>query len=354
MPQIYDSMPSNTASPANNPSDTVFEVDPNTRTRLNTAPVADDPHNAIFSALIDSVPDDHAPEVLLTNATFTDKALISQKGPNFISRVVTIDDVTFTTLPSLTSGASATSPFRCRALLDTGSPQSFIHQGAFEQMVATGAGAESYVPSTTPRSWSGFGSQELLSTNRQARVTIKFYHNDTPSASLAAWIHIVPNKTMRCPLLLGRDSWMRFYSRSYQTLAPTNDGRIFGELTLSHTFDNADNSAAAYIHSCEAPDAAYHLVYDGPGMSLTNAPQFVPVNLVHLDGSPALTGHYMVDIAATHDGQNPLETSSPRVDKRYPSRDMKTSNRVTSEALHHTHSYWRLWHRTTHIMTLPL
>ena len=109
-----------------------------------------------------------------------------------------------------------------------------------------------------------------------------------------------------------------------------NDGRIFGELTLSHTFDNAHNSAAAYIHSCEAPDAAYHLVYDGPGMSLTNAPQFVPVNLVHLDGSPALTGHYMVDIAATHDGQDPLETSSPRVDKRYPSRDMKTSNRVTS------------------------
>ena len=165
MPQIFDSMPSNTASPVNNPSDTVFEVDPNTRTRLNTASVAEDSHNAILSALIDSVPDDHAPEVLLTNATFTDEALISQQGPDFISCVVTIDDVTFTTLPSLTSGASATSPFRCRALLDTGSPQSFIHQGAFEQMVATGAVAESYVPSTTPRSWSGFGSQELLSTN---------------------------------------------------------------------------------------------------------------------------------------------------------------------------------------------
>ena len=100
---------------------------------------------------------------------------------------------------------------------------------------------------------------------------------------------------------------MRFHSRSYQTLAPTNDGRIFGELTLSHTFDNAHNSAVAYIHSCEAPDAAHHLVYDGPGMSLTNARQLVPVNLVRLDGSSALTGHYMVDIATTHDGQDPLE-----------------------------------------------
>ena len=55
---------------------------------------------------------------------------------------------------------------------------------------------------------------------------------------------------------------MRFHTRSYQTLAPTHDGRIFGELTLSHTFSNADNSAAAYIHSCEAVDAAHHLIYD--------------------------------------------------------------------------------------------
>ena len=153
----------------NHPSDTVFEVDPATRTRLNTAPVEEDPHNAILSPPIDSVPDDHAPEVLSTYGSHTDKALIPEQGPDLVSSTVTIDDDTFTILPSLTSGASATSSFRCRALLDTGSPQSFIHQGAFDQMVATGAADESYVRATTPRSWSGFGSQELLSTNRQAR-----------------------------------------------------------------------------------------------------------------------------------------------------------------------------------------
>ena len=305
MPQIPDSLPPDTASHVNHPSDTVLELDPATRTRLNTAPAAEDPHNAILSALIDSVPDDHAPEVLLTYASHTDKALIPEQGLDVISGVVTIDDVTFTTLPSLTSGAS-TSLFRFRALRGTGSPQSFIHQRALDQMVATGAADESYVRSSTPRPWSGFGSQELLNTNRQARMTIQFYHNDTPSASLAVWMYIVPNKAMRCPLLLGRDSWMHFNSRSYQTLAPTHDGRIFGELTLSNTFDNAHNSAAGYIRSCEAPDAAYHLVYDGPGMSLTTAPQLVPVNLVRLDGSSAITGHDMVDIATTHNGQDPL------------------------------------------------
>ena len=143
-----------------------------------------------------------------------------------------MDDVTFTTLLLLTSGASVTSQSRCRALLDTESPQSFIHQGAFEQMVATGAADESYVRSTPPRSWSGFGSQEPLNTKRQTRLTVQFYHNNTPSASLAVWIYIVPNRTMRCPLLLDRDSWMRFHSRFYQTLTPASDDRVFGELTL--------------------------------------------------------------------------------------------------------------------------
>ena len=95
---------------------------------------------------------------------------------------------------------------------------------------------------------------------------------------------------------------MHSHSRSYRTPAPTHDGRIFGELKLSHTFDKAHNSAAAYIRSCETPDAAHHLVYDGLGMSLTTAPQIVPLNPVRLDGSSALTGHYMVDIVTTHDG----------------------------------------------------
>ena len=100
---------------------------------------------------------------------------------------------------------------------------------------------------------------------------------------------------------------MRFHSRSYQTLAPTPDGRLLGELTLPHTFGDACNSAAAYVHSCEATGTAYHLVYDGPGVSLNITPQLVPVHLIHFDGSPALTGHYMMDMMTTHDGQDPSE-----------------------------------------------
>ena len=198
------------------------------------------------------------------------------------------------------------SRFNCCALLDTESPQPFIHQGAFDQMVATGAADASCVRSTTPRTWSGFGSRQLLDTNRQAIVTVQFNHNGTTSPPLAVWMHIVPNKTMRCLLLLGRDSWMNFHSPLYQTLSPQPDGRVFGELILSLCDDNL-GSAAACIRNHQVSDAAYHLVYDGQGVSLNDSPQLIPVNLVRLDGSPALTGHYMVDLLPVHDHSNPSE-----------------------------------------------
>ena len=194
--------------------DTVFEVDPVTHLRLETNPLPANTQSAILFASIASVPDDHAPEVLLAQEQRFDAPLIPEQGPDLIVGVVTMDDATFTTLLSLHSGVSATSRFNCRALLDTGSPQSFIRQGAFDQMVTLGAADASCVRSTTPRTWSGFGFRQLLSTNQQARMTVQFHHNGTASASLAVWMYIVPNETMRCPLLLGRDSWMRFHSRS--------------------------------------------------------------------------------------------------------------------------------------------
>ena len=213
--------------------DTVFEVDSVTHLRLDTDPPSANTETATLSAFTDSVPDDYAPEVLLVQEQRIDAPLIPEQGPDLIGGVITMDDGTFTTLLSLHSGVSTTSRFNCRALLDTGPPQSFIHQGIFDQMVATGAADASCVRSTTPRTWSGFGSRQLLSTKRHARITVQFNHNDTTSASLGVWMYIVPNETMRCPLLLDRDSWMRFHSRSYQTLTPQQDGRVFGELTLS-------------------------------------------------------------------------------------------------------------------------
>ena len=147
--------------------DTVFEVDPVTHLRLVTNPLPANTHSAMLFAFTASVPDDHAPEVLLAQEQRIDAPLVPEQGPDLIGGVVTMDDATFTTLLSLHSGVSATSRFNCRALLDTGSPQSFIHQGAFDQMVALGAADASCIRSTTPRTWSGFGSRQLLSTKNR-------------------------------------------------------------------------------------------------------------------------------------------------------------------------------------------
>ena len=88
----------------------------------------------------------------------------------------------------------------------------------------------------------------MLSTCRQVRMTVQFHHDSAPSASLAVWMYLVPYETMRCPILLGRDSWMRFHLRSYQTLPSTPDGRVLGELTLAHICDNnvGDDLEVAY------------------------------------------------------------------------------------------------------------
>ena len=59
--------------------------------------------------------------------------------------------------------------------------------------------------------------------------------------------------------------------------------------------------------NCCAPDVDCDLVYDGSSVSLDSAPQRVPVSLIRLDGSIALTGHYIVDMISTHDCQYPSE-----------------------------------------------
>ena len=55
---------------------------------------------------------------------------------------------------------------------------------------------------------------------------------------------MVPPPTMQYAVLLGRDSWMRFNTRSCRALPPRFlDDRVLDELTLSHL---ATTGIAAY------------------------------------------------------------------------------------------------------------
>ena len=68
----------------------------------------------------------------------------------------------------------------------------------------------------------------------------------------------------------------------------------FGELNLSH---HATTGVPAYAIDPIAADNGFHLLYDGTvGVTLSDQPQLLEVNLVRSNGSPALTGHHRVDM----------------------------------------------------------
>ncbi|CAB1114482.1 unnamed protein product [Ectocarpus sp. CCAP 1310/34] len=112
-------------------------------------------------------------------------------------------------------------------------------------------------------------------------------------ASLAVWACVVPDAAMGHAVLLGRDSWMRFNSRTFTTLPqPGPDGRDMGELTLSPRFTAG---ACGYATHDDAPASLFHLKYAGSsGISLGPEPALVEVDLVRSSGMPALIGEYLV------------------------------------------------------------
>lgn len=133
-------------------------------------------------------------------------------------------------------------------------------------------------------------------------MTVGADPNGTPSASHTAWVYIVPNATMRCSLLLGRDDWTCFHSRSYQILPLKPDGRGFTSLTFV--------AMPSAVPPLNIPVTVRHqtfLTTRSKGVSLDHIPQLIPVNLVRLSGSPAITGHSMVDMPPRHDDSDPCE-----------------------------------------------
>ena len=63
---------------------------------------------------------------------------------------------------------------------------------------------------------------------------------------------------------------------------------------MSH---HAKAGVSAYALDPNAEGGAFHLLYGGTvGVTLSDEPQLLEVNLVRSNGSPALTGHYLVDM----------------------------------------------------------
>ena len=145
-------------------------------------------------------------------------SLLAEQGPCLVAGAVTIDD-SFITEIKIHSGLVAM-PLGCVALLDTGSPQTFINTHAFDSMKRAGASSAICERHTPPKSWGVFGKSPPLETSATVRFNVRFFHDDKPPASLTVWAYVVPSEAMKHDVLLGRASWMRFQDRFYRTMPP--------------------------------------------------------------------------------------------------------------------------------------
>ena len=82
-PSRSDPQPDILAPRDDDTDDTVFEVDPITHVCLNRSPLNTTTHLAQLSAFTDSVPDDHAPEVLLAYAQHATAPLLPEQSPTW-------------------------------------------------------------------------------------------------------------------------------------------------------------------------------------------------------------------------------------------------------------------------------
>ena len=277
---------------------TIHEVNPSTNEPVPDSPAPPAAPSDRYSGYSPHAPKDHSAHVLsVTSVEYTnDKSapLLPEHGPCLVDGIVTVHDDTFTAKVKVHAGP-AKAQYGCAALLDSGSPATFIDSNAVATLRALNAISDDYIVDTTTRSWGGFGTSQSLRTSRMIRLSVQFFHGDRPSASLAVWAHIVPSNTMQYPILLGRDSFMRFNTRTYRSLPPHPlDNHVYGEFTLSH---HDPSGAVAYVPDHSAPADQFHLRYAGDaGRCLTSDPQYVEVNLVRANGLPALTGDYLVDL----------------------------------------------------------
>ena len=88
-------------------------------------------------------------------------------------------------------------------------------------------GAASGAACDSPRSWGGFGESAPLRTSTSIRLSVQVLRDNEPTCSLRAWACAVPPSVIQHSVLLGRDSWMRFNTRSYRAMnSRPHDNRV--------------------------------------------------------------------------------------------------------------------------------
>ena len=122
----------------------------------------------------------------------------------------------------LFAGSRALRTHACTALLDTGSPASFIQKKVWMRMLACGAASEDGLTNVAQKTWGGFHGVPLV-TSSHVRLNIhsgnsgKNGRQPTLPSTVCMVVHphVVPDTAMSTALLLGRESWSHFPVRKY-------------------------------------------------------------------------------------------------------------------------------------------
>ena len=108
------------------------------------------------------------------------------------------------------------------------------------------------------------------------------------------WAYVVA-PLIFCNTRQARNSWIHLTTCSYRPILPRQlDQTVLKELTLSH---HAPTGASAFVPDPLASSGGFHLKYnDADSVTLSDEPPLLAVSLICSSGSPALTGHYLVEI----------------------------------------------------------
>ena len=109
------------------------------------------------STCFSDAPADSSPEVLAVTPGVDPSLALPEHGPCLFGGIITLDDASFTTKVAVHSGANTLAPCGCVALLDTGSPQTFVRHDVLDRMLSVGAAFVACERRCAPRSWGGFG-----------------------------------------------------------------------------------------------------------------------------------------------------------------------------------------------------
>ena len=148
-----------------------------------------------FSTYFSDAPDDQSQERLEIASGVGPGLELSEHGPCLVGGTVTLDDVSFTSKIAIHSGGDAMAPYRCAALLDTGSPQTFIRRDVLSRMLLVGTASAACEGPCSPRSWGGFGESAPLRTSTSIRLSVQFFRGNEPTCFLAVWACVVPHRS---------------------------------------------------------------------------------------------------------------------------------------------------------------